>query len=522
MAPPVKEDALQIERVNDAVAGGYQAIVVAANGPDAISGALIEAQAAGVKIVYVDSPANVPAEATFSTNNTAAGKTAGEKMREALEGAGVTSGKIGIVNVNASTDSVVQREAGFRDAFAGSGFDILETQYGDGDAAKSQAIAENYVTQGVVGIFGANEGSTVGTGNAIKADGNRAIVGVGFDKSETILDLIDDGWLLCTMAQNPDVMGYEGVKAAVAAVNGESLGGKVVDTGVSVLTSTTGNVPEPGLLPEIKIALITMDQIDSHWVTLNEGAQKAAAELGVRVDFMAPPVKEDALQIERVNDAVAGGYQAIVVAANGPDAISGALNEAMAAGIKIIYVDSPAAVPAEATYSTDNKAAGKTAGEQMLAALQDAGVTSGKIGIVNVNQSTNSVVLREEGFREAFGGSGFTILETQYGEGDAARSQAIAENYVTQGVVGIFGANEGSTVGTGNAIKGAGNNAIVGVGFDKSDAIMGLIADGWLLCTMAQNPDVMGYEGIKAAVAVIGGQSLGGVVNDTGVSVLKK
>lgn len=39
-----------------------------------------------------------------------------------------------------------------------------------------------------------------------------------------------------TMAQNPDVMGYEGVKAAVAALNGENLGGAVTDTGVSVLT----------------------------------------------------------------------------------------------------------------------------------------------------------------------------------------------------------------------------------------------------------------------------------------------
>ncbi len=33
------------------------------------------------------------------------------------------------------------------------------------------------------------------------------------------------------MAQNPDVMGYEGVKAAVKAINGESLGGAVTDTG---------------------------------------------------------------------------------------------------------------------------------------------------------------------------------------------------------------------------------------------------------------------------------------------------
>ncbi len=51
----------------------------------------------------------------------------------------------------------------------------METQYGEGDAAKSQTIAENYITQGVVGIFGCNEGSTTGTGNAIKASGKTDI-----------------------------------------------------------------------------------------------------------------------------------------------------------------------------------------------------------------------------------------------------------------------------------------------------------------------------------------------------------
>ncbi len=268
------------------------------------------------------------------------------------------------------------------------------------------------------------------------------------------------------------------------------------------------------------IALITMDSIDQHWITLNEGAQKAAAELGVTVDFMSPNVKDDAQQIECVNNAVSKGAKAIVVAANGPDAISGSLEEAKAAGVKIVYVDSPAVVEAEATFSTNNEAAGFTAGQELLKALADAGITEGSVGIINVNAATDSCVQREKGFRAAFEGSAFTILETQYGEGDAAKSQTIAENYITQGVVGIFGANEGSTTGAGNAIKASGAK-IVGVGFDKSDAILGLIEDGYLLATMAQNPDVMGYEGVKAAVAAIGGESLGGAVTDTGVSVLK-
>ncbi len=525
MSPNTKDDAQQIECVNNAVSAGAKAIIVAANGPDAISSALKEAQGKGVKIVYVDSPANVEAEATFSTDNKAAGKTAGEEMKKALEAKGATSGKIGIINVNAATDSCVMREEGFRSAFEGSGFELLETQYGEGDAAKSQSIAENYITQGVVGIFGCNEGSTTGAGNAIKATGKADIIGVGFDKSDAILGLIDDGFLLATMAQNPDVMGYEGVKAAVKAINGESLGGKVTDTGVSVLAKEGGAPSGNGgatASQEWKIALITMDSIDQHWVTLNEGAQAKAKELGVTVTFMSPNTKDDAQQIECVNNAVAGGYNAIMVAANGPDAISSALKEAQGKGVKIVYVDSPANVEAEATFSTDNKAAGKTAGEEMKKALEAKGVTSGKIGIINVNAATDSCVMREEGFRSAFEGSGFELLETQYGEGDAAKSQSIAENYITQGVVGIFGCNEGSTTGAGNAIKATGKADIIGVGFDKSDAIQGLISDGYLLATMAQNPDVMGSSGVEACVKALEGESLGGAVTDTGVSVLTK
>lgn len=270
-----------------------------------------------------------------------------------------------------------------------------------------------------------------------------------------------------------------------------------------------------------KIALITMDSIDQHWVTLNEGAQEEAKKEEVTVDYMAPNTKDDAQQIECVNNAIAGDYQAIIVAANGPDAISGSLKEAEAAGIKIVYVDSPANVEAEATFSTDNKAGGEKAGEELKKALEDKGVTSGSIGIINTNAASQSTLDREAGFRSVFEDTDFEVLETQYSEGDAAKSQSIAENYITQGVVGIFGTNEGCTVGTGNAIKASGSDSVLGVGFDKSDTILNLVKDGYLVCTMAQNPDVMGAEGVKAAVKAINGEDLGGEVTDTGVSVIK-
>jgi ribose transport system substrate-binding protein len=286
-------------------------------------------------------------------------------------------------------------------------------------------------------------------------------------------------------------------------------------------TNDAGDGEETSSGEKHKVYVITMDQMDQHWVNLDKGAQEAVEELGnVDYTWLAPDVKDDAKQIESINNAIAGGAEAIVLAANGPDAVTATLEEAISEGVKIVYIDSPANIDAEATFSTDNKAAGVTAGEELKAALEAKDVTSGDIGVINTNAASTSTVLREEGFRSVFEGTDFNVLETQYGEGDAAKSKDIAANYITAGCVGIFGTNEGSSTGVGNAIQEAGDSEVLGIGFDKSDTLLQLIKDGYLIASMAQNPDVMGYEGVKAAVAVLEGEDLGGAVTDTGVSVI--
>jgi len=269
------------------------------------------------------------------------------------------------------------------------------------------------------------------------------------------------------------------------------------------------------------VYLITMDQMDQHWVTVDEGCRAAVAELdGISYIWDAPTDgKNDVAQMEVINNAVANGANLILLASNGPDTQIATIQEAMSNGVKFIYVDSPANIEAYQTLATDNRAAGTTAGQEMIAKLTADGITSGTIGIVNVNPATTSTVLREEGFRAAFAGTGFDILETQYGEGQVALSQELAANYIVQGVVGIFGTNEGGTVGVGNAISESGGT-VVGVGFDTSDAILQHIRNGDILCTMAQNPYVMGFEGMKSAAVVLDGGTITQKNFDTGVSVI--
>ena len=271
-----------------------------------------------------------------------------------------------------------------------------------------------------------------------------------------------------------------------------------------------------------KIYLITMDSMDQYWLGIDAGCKKAAAELNVDYVFNSPDVKDDAKQVECINNAVADGANAILIAANGPG-VASALKDAADKGVKIIYVDAPTdAFEALTTFATDNQAAGKTAGEEVKKALEAAGTTSGKIGIVSVNNATDSTVKRDAGFRSAFEGTEFELLETQFCDGDAVKSKDAADNFIAQGCVALFGANEGSAVGVGNAVKGATGTKPIAAGFDNSDAIKELIKDDSLLCTMAQNPDQMGEKGMKAAVEAIAGTNPAEKNIDTGVTVINK
>lgn len=276
-----------------------------------------------------------------------------------------------------------------------------------------------------------------------------------------------------------------------------------------------------------KIGLITMDQMDVHWVRLQQGAQAKvdaynADGNSIEMVWMAPETKDNQQQIEKINAAVADGVNYIIIAANDATSCNRALQEALDAGIKIIYVDAPASLEASATFATDNYAGGVKAGEYMAKVLADAGVTEGTIGIVDAQAGVQSCQDRYDGFASVFEGTNFVLGERQYSDGDNSKAQELANTLIANGVVAIYGTNDGATNGAAAAVMDAKNNGttVYCVGWDKSDSNIAHVENGELLAFMAQNPNVMGEMAIDAVVALENGEDLAGKVVDTGVSVV--
>ncbi len=278
---------------------------------------------------------------------------------------------------------------------------------------------------------------------------------------------------------------------------------------------------------ETKVALITMDQMDVHWVRLHDAAEAKVNELNeagnkIEMDWYAPETKDNAQQIQKIEAAVADGANYIIIACNDGTSANNALQEALDMGIKIIYVDAPATLEASATYATDNFAGGKQAGEYLKKVLDDAGVTEGTIGIVDAQAGVESCQNRYDGFASVFEGTDFVLGERQYSDGDNAKAQELANTLIADGVVAIYGTNDGATNGAAAAVADAANNGetIYCVGWDKSDSNIAHVENGELLAFMAQNPNVMGEMAIEAVVSLEQGEDLAGAVVDTGVSTV--
>lgn len=229
----------QVTLVENAVSQKPAGVVLAASDASAVAPAARKLIDAKIPLVLVDSACDVQGYLSYATtDNEAASYAVGKKLAELMGG----KGKVAIVSFSPGAGSAVAREKGFNKAMAEHpDIKVVQTVYCDSDKAKALTLTEDIITANpdITAIYGANEQSLVGVARGVKETGSKAIV-VGFDSSDDVLPLLQDGTIKATAVQDPYTMGYKAVENIMKSLKGEDIE-KSVDTGAVIVTPENMN-----------------------------------------------------------------------------------------------------------------------------------------------------------------------------------------------------------------------------------------------------------------------------------------
>lgn len=271
---------------------------------------------------------------------------------------------------------------------------------------------------------------------------------------------------------------------------------------------------------DIQITLVPGLTTDAFYITMNRGAQAAAEDLGITVNFQGAEEFNPVLQVPVLDAVIARQPDAILIAPTDTTQLIEPLRRAFEAGITVLTVDT---FIGDGMYQTgsgdadfpisyiasDNIEGGRIAAR----AMADAIGGEGAVYVSNVRPGISTTDQREAGFKLEMAENfpQITVLETQYNENDAstAASQFQAVLARQPDLAGVFGANLFSALGAANGVEAAGmSDEITMIAFDAPTSIVQQLEDGVVDMAIAQHPAEIGYYGVVTAYAYLTGQSV--------------
>lgn len=209
----------QREIVEDMLVTGVDAIAISATNADAVNDLL---KGLDIPVIAWDTELNPSAvETTVSVDHYKASQEAANFMIEkSPEG-----GKFAVISTNAGNKVIQQREKGFMDTLnAREGFETIGPFYTDGDLEKTANTMQDLLieNQDLKGVFMVNEGTSEGVCQTVKNEGRGELILVGYDTSESLINYVYDGILDAMVSQNPYGLGYNAIKQAIAAIEGQT------------------------------------------------------------------------------------------------------------------------------------------------------------------------------------------------------------------------------------------------------------------------------------------------------------
>lgn len=252
------------------------------------------------------------------------------------------------------------------------------------------------------------------------------------------------------------------------------------------------------------IGLSISTQNNPFFVTLAEGAKKAAKQAGVPLTVV--DASDDATkQVSDIEDLVSKNVSVLIVNPVDSDAVTGAVEAAIAKGVRVISVDRVVnGADIDCQIASDNVAGAELATQYIVDTLGENVKTAELVG----TSGASAAIDRSQGFHN-IADKKLKVVASQTADFDRTQGMTVMENMLQadSSIQAVFAGNDEMALGAVEAISGAKKDVLV-VGFDATDDAIEAIRQGRMGATIAQQPDLIGSTAVENAIRLTKGESI--------------
>ncbi len=255
---------------------------------------------------------------------------------------------------------------------------------------------------------------------------------------------------------------------------------------------------------KITVGFSVSTQNNPFFVSLAKGVEAKAKELGVNVKVVDAQ-NDPAKQANDVADLLQQNISVLLVNPVDSAAISTSVKAANKANIPVICLDRSADQGTVASLvASDNVKGGEMAAEYIVKKLGEKVKVAELEGIPGASASRE----RGEGFHK-IADSKLDVVAKQTAEFDRSKGLTVAENMLQANpdIKAIFAQNDEMALGAIEAAKSAGKQIFI-VGFDGTADGVKAVENGTMSATIAQQPEIMGQQGLEVAVKAAKGEKV--------------
>jgi ribose transport system substrate-binding protein len=260
--------------------------------------------------------------------------------------------------------------------------------------------------------------------------------------------------------------------------------------------------------------VLVPEELDNdYWRLVEEGAQKAAEEHGVLLEYAGPKQANIDEHLKTIEMSMASKVDGIITQGLSDEQFTPLINRVVEK-LPVITIDTDAANSNRMAYiGTDNYYSGFLAGKALIADTHG----QANVAIITGSFYANHQQQRVQGFQDAVKSEeGIKIITVEESEISRVRAAEKAYQIVTDypKVNAFYGTSALDAIGIAQVVeKFREPDQVYIIGFDSLPETLKYISEGTIKATVVQEPFEMGYKAVAMMIDLIEGKKVPPVIH---------